>query len=300
MRIPKKVTPAKAAANKRNAAGSPGPKSERGKFHASRSAITHGIFAPTTFLIGESAKSFKEHRSDLINAKCPIGADEFFQVDMMARADWQLGRLYRAEDGEIGKQLSDQEAAGMTASVHTARYNEAVTDLAKLQEIEAEIDSEGLVSKQNVNWLRTLRYGEALRKFLDTIDLVENVAAKKTPRRKPGAPAEGDGPGPTSHDSTAELEVEGEQNFARALLEGGIEPLREAIREEQLLHGEFLVVRVAAVRDALLVPQDAALDRFIRYERHLLRKRSNAELALERMQRRRNGEKVPPPTARVG
>lgn len=50
MRTPKKVTPRKAAANKRNAARSNGPKSERGKFFASRNAVTHGIFAPGMLL----------------------------------------------------------------------------------------------------------------------------------------------------------------------------------------------------------------------------------------------------------
>ena len=105
-------------------------------------------------------------------------------------------------------------------------------------------------------------------------------------------------PRPTSFGSTAELDLEGEQNFTRALLAGGLERLRTAIREEQLRHSEFLLLRVAAERDALLVPKDAALDRFMRYDNHLLRKRSNAELALERMQRLRRGEEVPPPPAR--
>ena len=192
MRIPKKVTPAKAAANKRNAAHSTGPKSERGKHFASRNAGTHLIFASITLFSAESTQQFEEHRSQLISAKRPIGADEFFQVEIMARADWQLARLYRAEDGEIAKQLSDHEVAGMTASVHTAQYNQAGADLAKLQEIEAQIDSEGLVSKQNVDWLRTLRYGEAVRKFLDTIDLVKSAETRETLRRNSGTPAEAD------------------------------------------------------------------------------------------------------------
>ena len=47
------------------------------------------------------------------------------------------------------------------------------------------------------------------------------------------------------------------------------------------------------------VPQEALLNQISRSEIHLLRNIERDENALERMQRRRLGEKVPPPSARV-
>jgi hypothetical protein len=47
-----------------------------------------------------------------------------------------------------------------------------------------------------------------------------------------------------------------------------------------------------------LVPQEADLDRLMRYEKHLSGQYDRDELALERMQRLRRGEDVPAPPAR--
>ena len=57
--------------------------------------------------------------------------------------------------------------------------------------------------------------------------------------------------------------------------------------------------RAEAQRNALLIPQVAVLDRLLRYESHLLRNIERDENALERMQRLRRSEKVPPPPARI-
>jgi hypothetical protein len=90
-----------------------------------------------------------------------------------------------------------------------------------------------------------------------------------------------------------------ERDFARPLLLSALDALKETIREKELHHGEYLVRRVAAQCNALQIPHEAELNHLTRYENQLLRNIYRAEHELERMQRLRRGEKVPPPTARV-
>jgi hypothetical protein len=59
MKIPKKVTPAKLAANNQNAQKSPGPTSGQGKRFASRNAITHSFFAKELVLNDQDARRLK-------------------------------------------------------------------------------------------------------------------------------------------------------------------------------------------------------------------------------------------------
>jgi hypothetical protein len=94
-------------------------------------------------------------------------------------------------------------------------------------------------------------------------------------------------------------EEAGEREFARAMLLGALNSLKETIRVEQLNHFEKLIRRAAADYKSAQVPQEGTLDRLTRYETHVLRILYRAELALERMQRLRRGDKVPPPSARV-
>ena len=56
--------------------------------------------------------------------------------------------------------------------------------------------------------------------------------------------------------------------------------------------------RSEAQRNALLLPQEAMLNRTTRCESYLLRIIDKDENALERMQRLRLGEKIPPPSTR--
>ncbi|MGA8151160.1 MAG: hypothetical protein WB952_09435 [Terriglobales bacterium] len=67
----------------------------------------------------------------------------------------------------------------------------------------------------------------------------------------------------------------------------------------EVYQGEFTISKVEAGRKALLVLPEAAANRFMRYENHLLTKLNNAENSLERKQRLRRGEEVPPPPARI-
>jgi hypothetical protein len=64
-------------------------------------------------------------------------------------------------------------------------------------------------------------------------------------------------------------------------------------------HGKYAAFKLEATKNALELPQEAVLNRLTRYENHLLLNMYRAEHQLERMQRLRRGEEVPPPAVRV-
>jgi len=86
----------------------------------------------------------------------------------------------------------------------------------------------------------------------------------------------------------------------RVILLSALKSLRVAIERAQVAHAEHIASKVTAQADALLVPGEATLNRLMQYEAHLLRNIYRAEHALERAQRLRLGDDVPPPSARVG
>jgi hypothetical protein len=297
MRIPKKVTPAKAAANKRNAANSTGPKSERGKFFASQNAITLGIFSRDMLLPGESEKEFKALRRETISSYCPVGAGELRRVEKLVWHEWRCRRLRLAETAMVARGLADHEPASETAaSTHAPKYQQAVATLSKLEQIEEQINSEGTVSEKNQDWLRTLAYHDEVKFFLDAIKIVQSVDRAQGTSPNPAMPSAGESQQSTSTANAAPTTAGGE--FTREFLLDNLNSVKQIFQEQQLRHGEHMMRRVGAERNALLVPQEADLARLIRYEDHIVRKSDRDELALERMQRFRRGEEVPPPSAR--
>jgi hypothetical protein len=300
MKIGKTVTPAKAAANKKNAEEeSTGPTSIPGKARASQNAIVHGILARDMLLRGESGKELEQLQSYMNSSKAPVGAGESFQVEIIICNRWRLRRFYRAEAGEIAKILADAEPGTETVASSTSQYNRAAADLTKLKEIEAQIDSEARVSTENLDWLQTLSYGEPVQQFLRGIEVGQAAVPAESARPSPGVPAAEESRRPPSANKGATLEQQGEWEFGRAMMQSGLEGLKNAIHQVQLHHFEHLIRRVSAQSAAAQVPQEAVLDRLMRYENQLLRNIYRAEHELERMQRLRLGEKVPPPSARV-
>jgi hypothetical protein len=298
MRIPKKVTPAKREANQKNAAQSTGPKTRRGKFFASRNAVTHGIFAPGMLLPGENKKEFDQLWNERVSSHSPVGSAEFYRVGNLVWHEWREKRRRLAETGVVAKLLADQNTkAEMLASTHIPEYNRAVTALKRLKEIEEQINSTGCVSTENIEWLGKLPYGDELKNFLNAIELVQSVRQKGGDRPGPEMYAETEAGRPTRDDDDVTT-PEVEWDSARALLLGVLDSLKTFIEGERFYHGQQMVQRSEGQRNALLVPQEAELNRLMRCETHLSRQYDRDELALERMQRLRRGETVPPPPAR--
>ncbi len=298
MKIRKTVTPAKVAANQKNSRKSTGPKSARGKWFASKNATQHGILSRDLRLPGESHIEFEHLSRELITDLAPVGSDEFIQVKIYFASWWRLQRVWRAEAGESAKQLNEfNPRAEIATSEHTRPYRRAVTELKHLEKIEEQISLQALVSAENLDWLRKLSYGETLNDFVRMIELVRD--GKSREERSPGQeiPPAAESRMPGSARSADTPPDDG--GLTRDLLLNSLESLKNTIRQEILYHGEYLPRRVEAKRNSLHVPQEAVLNRLMRYENHLMNNMYRAQHNLERMQRLRRGEEVPPPAVRV-
>jgi hypothetical protein len=298
MRISKSVTPAKVAANRTNAEKSTGPKSAAGKRFASRNSITHGIFTQELLLPGESKTTFDRVREELITDFAPVGFREFAQVGIYFANYWRLGRLYRGEAGEITQHLCEvNPAVELATSEHSRQYVQATADLKELEKIEGQISRQARVSSENLEWLRKLPYGEPAKNFVLAIELVRDAESRED--RRPGREETSsvtEGQEPASAESAATSPKDG--GFARDLLLDRLESLKRTICQQIGYHGQYPVLKLEAKKNALHVPQEAVLNRFMRYENHCVDNMTAAANRLERMQRLRRGDAVCPPSPR--
>ncbi len=93
------TSPAQAAANRRNAAGSTGPRSAEGKARAAANALKHGLTASRATLRCEDREAWARLRADLVARFQPEGEAEARLLDDLAFHYLRLGRLPLAEAG---------------------------------------------------------------------------------------------------------------------------------------------------------------------------------------------------------
>ena len=93
------TSPAQAAANRRNAAGSTGPRSAVGKARAAANALRHGLTASRATLRCEDREAWARLRADLVARFQPEGEAEAGLLDDLAFHYLRLGRLPLAEAG---------------------------------------------------------------------------------------------------------------------------------------------------------------------------------------------------------
>ena len=95
----------RAAANRRNARLSTGPKTEQGKNHSRRNAIKHGILASALLITaGEGAEDpaeFNEFMTGLRRDLAPVGTLEEMMVEKIAVCWWRQKRVLSCEAGLV-------------------------------------------------------------------------------------------------------------------------------------------------------------------------------------------------------
>ncbi len=113
------LTSAALAANRANAASSTGPRTVAGKQRARRNALQHGRYAAsdvsrqTMLALGESPEEFENLYQTLLCAYDPADPLWAKQVEDLAKLYWRRGRLERARDGLLRREMEaldvDQE-----------------------------------------------------------------------------------------------------------------------------------------------------------------------------------------------
>jgi hypothetical protein len=289
---PKNTSQARREANRTNCRKSTGPKTAEGKANSKMNAVKHGILTSQVVVRGlqvrERTKDFQELREQLWRELAPVGTVEEMLVDRIVTAQWRMRRALMAEAGEIVLSVDgghwkrkkrepeafrrfftgfhdpvmemEQSVRGLSYLIHT------------LEELSMEVTREGGLTDAALGEFRN-RFGEGGNSLSRELARVRDELA---------ANAEGWGVEALKEKQLRAVvgRIEGRLNLYRMLI-GECEEREE--NEE------------AARQAAQILPSPVVLDKILRYEATVERQLYRAMNQLERLQRRRNGEQVPPP-----
>jgi hypothetical protein len=313
----------KIEANRRNALRSTGPKTQRGKLTVSRNAIKHGLLARQAVITrGEGAES-PEENAELLAAfhehYQPAGISEELLVQRIAICYWRLARVLRVEVGETRKRLDNVSVSHTLQKLDEASHNVVLLQLFEIGRLyEADPSGQKLSMKERYDKIQQLQ--SALTTNPIGIAYLRNVlAAVKLEIQETGGLSKGSLDGLMSKigfcniflfsacvsllrsrgrdENGDECKLSDAQNSS-AQREHVISMLDERLASLEQL-GQSAMHNLSLELDAevrsLALPDEGATDKVLRYETHLDRQLYRAMDQLERLQRRRGGESVPPP-----
>lgn len=274
-----------------------GPRTKQGKGRSKLNAITHGILSKVVVLKGESPDEFDALLSGLRNDFRPVGTFEEVLVEKLAAQFWRHRRLLIAESAEIqassefvewdGQERQRQEAAtipqlscngGLTRRTTNPEALQGCLDL--LAELKEGIEENGF-DPQHDKVILTKLYGdydgeEAWQKTLcNSYDAWLNTSLVSDDERRQKGYAS---PQESRDNFLGELNKE-------------IRRLGEYKKEQKTILSAKS--KLESLRQS--VPYAPQLDRLLRYEATLERSIERTLNQLERTQRMRQGQPVPPP-----
>lgn len=311
-------------ANRRNALRSTGPRTAKGRKTVSRNALKHGLLAREVVITGGDGKESQQEFDALVaqvqEHYRPLGAMEEMLVEKIVTCWWRLARVHRAEMGEIRRELdsacfNSDVSASNKASVQLSMANllnpvlrdktsvpifhpnsnmqERLEILAKnqselkkdlvgatlllstLQLVQRDLTELGHLSDP-VKELLVDRFAFCDSRLLILCDLF--TAEQK--KAKNGQSPNGD-------------DADARKNMVMLLINSEMERLKFFIHYAPI-RKEYERAADVQIRS---LPSAEKADRLLRYETHLERQLYRAMDQLERSQRRRMGDAVPPPVS---
>jgi hypothetical protein len=270
-----------------------GPRTKLGKQRSRYNALKHGIFSQVLLLDGESKAKYQSLVAGLRDHYQPQGALEESLVEDLGMLKWRKRRVPKAERAEISKL---QESAMLDWIVSCLSSRDELRH--KVLDIEDRIGgmlhecSNPFVLADCISMLEAVREDLEHNGFDPRNDKILGkvygwygdvfFAYKKLSREARSA----------SSDSTDGTNSVYEEKRTEAL-----KLLAAEIKELRLQHVNLVAVgfrRAEYVKEAALVPPQGVLDRLMRYEAHLNREIDRTLRQLERLQRMRQGQPVPP------
>jgi len=277
-----------------------GPRTPSGKERSKRNALKHGIFSQAVVLKGESQAEFQSLLERLLDELQPEGALEGLLVEKLATLNWRYHRLLIAERAEIqesteflecDKENQQNEEAekfvGREADLFDTHpglisliHNPAVLDrcLELLTELREVVEKHGLNHERDEGILEKIYGGSDVNHLHD--DLRQQY---------------------TEWFETSEVPTEQAQQLGYAtpekckqcvlLLIGlEIDYLKGFRKHRDTIEAN----RMKLEKLRRNVPESPKLDRLLRYEASLERAFDRTLTQLERWQRMRRGQPVPP------
>ena len=308
-------------ANRKNALRSTGPKTVRGKRIVARNAIKHGFLAREVVITAGEGEETVEEFYSLIDGLgeyyAPVGVVEELLVQTVATCWWRKARVLRAENGEIRRRLD-------TAAVDLAlRNSDEVNLYLMLRQLDlglfnAENGGDDKVSTRE-RWLAMqaaqnnlrghhsgLTYLSVLLQKAKSEIASEDGISEKTRMGIVEAFCFWDclfaltcsnaGPPELKVDDQPPAIVEEKESGKK--LADVVAFIDERLERISLFRG-YALEREKLNRDSetrsFSLPPAVATDKLLRYEAHLDRQLYRAMDQLERVQRQRRGDNVPPP-----
>jgi hypothetical protein len=309
------VSERKIQANRRNSRRSPGPKTERGKRTVSRNAITHGFYSKDVVIThgagAESPEEFQILLVGFLEHYKPVNIVEQFFVEEIVKCLWKKARVTRAENGEICKGLNTLAKERVWLPTERTRKAletaEAIFHGAEKRAREKDSASQRLSALHDAQ--RNLLEHAMGRLYLsDLLEVAKSEMAvhghlsTEIAVKISSAFGLWDDPFATvclqaaslaaGGESTPSSDVGDETSKTRALVVEAINVRREMIKvfEKRAEECESL-----AEARCLSLPPAEVIDKHIRYGAQANRELYRAMGELERLQRQRKGENVPPP-----
>ena len=273
------VSARKIAANRQNALRSTGPKTPEGKAYSRTNALKHGLFAMDLYIAylteWENPDEYQKLLERLAESYQPVGAAEELEVQQIAVCWWKRSRAWRYENAEIALQLCVKH---VEVSRSDALSWEHQARLELLKKAELEIEATGKLSEE----LKGRIFGDAqcaeLWNFVDeqlSIRLAQDKGVTPLMIKE-------------ACDSDSDSDSDSDKNFLFGIARGAALLLER--EQERLVAGAKKLAN-----DLEAIPRPEALDRLLRAEAATERSLNRAIDRLERLQRHRKGEAVPPP-----
>jgi hypothetical protein len=307
-------------ANRRNALRSTGPKTARGKGTVARNAIKHGLLAREVVITAGDGKESLEEFDALVERLWefyePVGVVEELLVEKIATCWWRKARAIRAENGEIRKRL---DTIALNRALQNSDKGNLAVMLAELEldyrlgnPADANLSIRDLTAARQ-DLQRTLRGHQSGLAFLRSL-----LEKAKSEIASDGCISERlredifmafccwdysfaiaclcDGPTKVGvEERPSEKVVPKRTDEERATFIAFIDDELEKLS----VFKEYALIREEQERDAearsFSLPPTDATDKILRYETQIDRQLYRAMDELERLQRRRRGENVPPP-----
>jgi len=269
-------------ANRMNARKSTGPKSAGGKAMSKMNALKHGLLAREVvvrgfgFNDGEQASKFQALHQMYREHLDPVGPLEEMMVERIVTAYWRLHRVLITERGEILRSLEEARQMNPVEDPHRllmtlGRLPWAHDAAREVCAVRDSVRKEGELTEPML--ARLLKILEGRSTMITRLQEAQEV---------PPTEAEG---------LSAEALKAKRQERLLKFLDEQLVCCEAGLQEIGELHGWTKQVRL----DASLMPGQKIVEKLLRYEARLERQMYRAMHELERLQRLRRGEVVPPP-----
>lgn len=275
---------------------STGPVTAPGKKRASKNALKHGIFSKVVVLAGESRSSYEELLDGLQDYWQPEGKMEDLLVEKLSVLFWRYKRLTQAEAAEIHKVTEFLGQSLREQDLRVAEESEIWGELGKGMLHQA---TNPCIYERAIYLLLGLRWKLAERgaNFEEDIDLLKKLY---------GLPVDGELPYRYLREYAAIAFVVGKKGasvdeaahnleLTKKIAVRDIDREIRRLEELQETYKEIAEKRKEYTAQASGIPSEGTMNRLMRYEANLERFLDRTMTQLERLQRMRAGQAIPPP-----